>query len=222
MIRIDVKKEILKFVAKINERNPYYLMIGVLALVLILDYFLIMQFQLGAIRRLGPRVSEIRDDFKEFETNRDRVDNYRADIQDLNRSLKELDQQIKTTDQIPLVLETFSRIANRNKVFVEQLLPDSTLGTPALKNAEGKYYFLPMVVAAKSSYHNLGRFLNELEQEGALMQVDGITISGNAGNPRQHQVKLSVKVVVLEPKGVGDEEEPVKVKGKVKGKGKKK
>ncbi|HSV43095.1 MAG TPA: hypothetical protein VLJ10_00945, partial [Candidatus Bathyarchaeia archaeon] len=100
MIKIDAKKEILKFIARINERNPYYLMIGVLVIVLILDYFLIMQFQLGAIRRLGPRVSEIRDDFKEFEANRDRVDNYRVDTQDLNHSLKELDQQINTTDQI--------------------------------------------------------------------------------------------------------------------------
>ncbi|HSV43787.1 MAG TPA: hypothetical protein VLJ10_04450, partial [Candidatus Bathyarchaeia archaeon] len=124
------------------------------------------------------------------------------------------------TDQIPVVLETFSRIANRNKVFIEQLLPDSTLGTPVLKNAEGKYYFLPMVVAAKSSYHNLGRFLNEMEREGALMQIDGILISQSAENPRQHQVKLSVKVVVLEPKGAQDDEELVKVKAKAKGKGK--
>lgn len=194
----DIKQKILKAVNTVNEKNPYYLVIGFLVFVLALDYFLIMQFQLGVIRKLGPKIIEVKDGFEQFETNKARVGKYKKDIEKLDIQLAGLDERIRTTAEIPGVLEELSRIANRNKIYVEQILPDTNLGDPVLKNAEGKYYLLPVVVDAKSGYHDFGRFLNELEGKGALMEIDQMMISSNRENPRMHRIRLAIQTVIFE------------------------
>ncbi|MDZ4242529.1 MAG: hypothetical protein U1D99_06870, partial [Candidatus Omnitrophota bacterium] len=55
-------EEITKIIAKLNEKNPYYVPIGGLLLILVLDYFLIMQFQLANIRTLNPKVATLSQD----------------------------------------------------------------------------------------------------------------------------------------------------------------
>ena len=201
MTTVDIKHEIHKVIVKLNEKNPYYLVIGLLVLVLIVDYIFIMQFQLGALRALGPKLAEISDHFKEFETNRARVGKYEEDIKDLDQKLDNLEKRLRTTEEIPAVLEGISRIANRSKVFIDQIIPETDLGEPVFKNAQGKYYLLPVRVEAKASYHNFGRFLNELETQGSLMMIDDMMIETNLENPRQHLVKLSIQAVIFEPAG---------------------
>ncbi len=202
MQKLDIQKiksEAQKFVSKINEKNPYYLIIGILVLVLLFDYLLIMQFQLGALRTLGPKISGIKDNFEQFDVNKGRVEKYKNDVKELDVRLIELDKRLHTTEEIPVVLEELSRIANRNKILVEQVLPETNLGDPVLKDVQGKYYLLPVVVDAKSSYHNFGRFLNELETEGPLMKIDQIMVASSKENPRQHIVKLKIQAVIFEP-----------------------
>lgn len=199
--KIQIKEEALKIIAKINDKNPYYLIIGVLVFFLLMDYFLFMRFQLGVLRTLGPKRSEIADGFRQFETNRSRVDKYKKDVVLLDKKLAVLEGRIRTVEQIPAILEELSRAANRNKIFVEQILPDTNLGDPVLKNADGQYYLMSVVIEAKSGYHNFGRFLNELEETRALMKISQVNISSNVGNPRQHQIKLEVQAVIFEPAG---------------------
>jgi len=194
-----IKENVEGVINRINEKNPYYLIIGLLMLVLLLDYVFIMQFQLGALRTLGPKISEIKDNFKQFETNRGRVEKYKSDVKALVVRLAELDKRLRTTEEIPAVLGDFSRAANRNKIFVEQVLPETDFGDPVLKDAQGKYYLLPIVLDARSSYHNFGRFLNELETKATLIKVDGITVGSSTENPRQHIVKLRIQAVIFDP-----------------------
>lgn len=197
--KIKIKEEAIKFIGRINEKNPYYLVIGVLVVVLLLDYFLIMRFQLNTLRALGPKRSEIADGFKQFETNRSRVEKYKKDIELLDERLIVLEKRIRTIEEVPVVLEELSRVANRHKIFVEQIIPDANFDQPVLKNADGRYYLMPVVIEAKSGYHHFGRFLNALEEEGALMKVKQIMMVANVANPRQHQIKLEVQAVIFEP-----------------------
>jgi len=199
--KIHIKDEALKIIAKINEKNPYYLIIGVLVMLLLADYFFIMRFQLGTLRALGPKKSELADHFKQFETNRSRVEKYKKDIVLLDEKLVGLEGRLRTVEQIPAVLEELSRAANRNKIFVQQILPDTNLAKPVLKNDEGQYYRMSVVVEGKSGYHHFAKFLNELEETGSLMRVNQLGITSAADNPRQHQVKLEVQAVIFEPTG---------------------
>lgn len=196
----DIKAEILKTIEKINEKNPYYLVIGVLVLVLILDYSLIMRFQLGALRKLGPEVLQTKSDIERYERNKGRVGKYKTNIEELDKKLAVLQDRIINIEDIPTVLEGVSHYAKNNKVFVERTLPDMDLGDPVLENEQGKYYLLPVSITAVSGYHNLGKFLNDLEERGTLMNVSQLKISVNPENTRQHIVNLEIEAVIFESK----------------------
>lgn len=197
----NIKADAQKFIEQVNEKNPYYLVIGVLIVVLLLDYFLIMQFQLGQMRTLGPKITEIKKDIQLFENNKDRVDKYKEDIIELDVQLAGLQERLRTTEEIPIVLENLSRLANDNKVFIEQILPETSLNEPILENKEGRFYLLPVLIDARSSYHHFGQFVNDLEIKGALMRIDRLSILTNIDNPRQHRIKLTILAVIFEPKG---------------------
>ncbi|MEW5895482.1 MAG: type 4a pilus biogenesis protein PilO [Candidatus Omnitrophota bacterium] len=199
MKKINLKEEAVKIINKVNEKNPYYLIISILVLALVLDYFLIMQFQLKAMRQLNPRIIELKGSFKQFEMNKARVDSYQKNIIDLDVQLGELEKRIKTTEEIPVVLEEISRIGNQYKFFIEQILPETSLEESTFKNNEGSYYLLPVRLEARSSYHSFGRFLNELESKGSLMKVEKITMTSNDENPRQHAIKLNIQTVIFDP-----------------------
>lgn len=195
----DIKVEILKAVKSINEKNPHYLIIGVLLTVLLLDYFLIMQFQLGALRTLGPRILQIKSDVTLYEQNKGRVAKYKETILDLDQKLASLQGRIKTTEDISAVLEGISRLANENQVFVEQVLPEINLDDPVLKNDQGRYFLLPIRVAARGGYHQFGRFLNDLEERGTLMRIDHLRIAADPQQSRQHLINMILEAVVFEP-----------------------
>ena len=202
-IKKDIKAEFLSMIAKVNEKNPYYLVIGVLVLVLLLDYFLIMQFQLGALRKMGSKLTEIKSEIERFETNYGRINKYKSEIQMLDDKLEGLQNRIARTEDISAVLEGLSRMANSNKVFVEQLLPDTNWDEPVLEDEEGRYFLLPVAINAKGGYHNFGRFLNDLEERGTLMKIAQIEIAASSDNPRQHLIKFLIEAVIFEAKGEG-------------------
>jgi len=199
MMKKDIKTEILKAVKSVNEKNPYYLVIGVLVAVLLLDYFLIMQFQLDALRTLGPRILQIKSDVTLYEQNKGRVEKYKETIADLDRKMDSLRNRIKTTEDISAVLEGISRMANENKVFVEQVLPEIDLDDPVLKNDQGRYFLLPIRVAARGGYHQFGHFLNDLEERGTLMQMHHLRMTADPQQSRQHLINMILEAVVFEP-----------------------
>ena len=51
MDKISVVDQLTKLIQKINEKNPYYTVIAGLIIVLVIDYFLLLQFQLVQSQR---------------------------------------------------------------------------------------------------------------------------------------------------------------------------
>jgi len=196
----DLKEKFLEVVAKLNEKNPYYVIIGVLVCLLLIDYVGLMQFQLGALRELNPKIQQVKTDFKLFEDGKKRMDQYQKEAQRLDRKLKTLNLMIRNRGEIPSVLENISRIGNKNRVRIEQIVPDTALDEPAMKSGEGAYYLLPIVVEAKGGYHEFGRFLNQLEREGVIANVSRLSIIGDEeGGQRQHRIEITMNTIIFEP-----------------------
>ncbi len=196
----NVKEEFGKVIAKINEKNPYYLIAGFLVLLLIVDYLVVMQFQLRTLSTLSPKIKGLSDELSVTENNIQRLPQYKKEIERLSSSLERINKKVRTKEEIPMILENISVIANRNGVKIEQIMPDTTTTDPILQNDSGAYYSIPIVVEAKSGYHELGRFLSDLEREGALLSIPDFTIGHNKSEPRANIVKMTLNVIVLEKK----------------------
>jgi len=194
----NAKTEFTNVITKINEKNPYYLIGGFLLLLLIVDYLVVMQFQLRTLSTLSPKIKSLSNELNGTENNIQRLPQYKKEIERLSALLERINIKIRTKEEVPMILENISVIANRNGVRIEQIMPDTTTMDPILQNESGAYYSIPIVVEAKSGYHALGHFLNDLEKEGALLSIPDFTIGHNKSEPRASIVKLTLNAIVLE------------------------
>ncbi len=198
--KLDIKDKIVESVVKLNEKNPYYVIIGVLVCLLLIDYFGLMQFQLGALRELNPKIQQIKTDFKLLEDGQKRMDQYQKESQRLDEKMGNMDLLIRTRAEIPSILENISRIGNKNRMRIEQIVPDTALDEPVMKNGEGSYYLMPIVLEAKGGYHEFGRFLNQLEREGIVANVSRLSMIGDEeSGQRQHQISITMNTIIFEP-----------------------
>lgn len=190
--------QLSQVIAKINEKNPYYLIIGLLFVILILDYMLVMQFQLRTLSSLNPKIKTLAEEVTTTRNNIRRLSQYKEEIARLGGELERINQRIRRREEIPHILENISVLANKNGVKIEQIMPDTQLDEPILKNNEGQYFPVPIIIEAKSGYHNFGRFLNQMEEEGVLMNVSEFTIAANAQDMRWHSIKLTINTIVFD------------------------
>ena len=59
------------------------------------------------------------------------------------------------------------------------------------------YKEIPILISAKSGYHELGRFLNSLENSDRFMKVGDMHIRANPATPKKHDVELLVLTYIL-------------------------
>ena len=194
----DLSDQLSAMVTRVNEKNPYYLLAGVLLLIFIVDYLCVMQFQLRTLSALSPKLTTLSAELQTTKNNIQRLPQYHAETRRLEGYLASTKGRIRAAAEIPLILEDISIMANKHRVRIEQLMPDTTMDKVLLQNSEGRYFEVPIVIEARSRYHDLGRFLNQLEEEGALIAVDEFMIVSNKKDPRLHAVKLTVNAVVFE------------------------
>jgi hypothetical protein len=66
-----------------------------------------------------------------------------------------------------------------------------------VKAPDGKYSSLSILVLARAGYHDLGRFLNRLQQESVFWQLESIDIAADDREIGRHAVKMQMKILIL-------------------------
>ncbi len=187
-----------KSISAIQEKNPYLIVCGIVFGVLVIDYFAVLQFQLAALTSLTPKINALSQETKETTDNAARMPQYEREVKSLSEKIEKISQKVKPKGEMPLIIENISRIANKSGVKIDQIMPDQSAEKQVLKNKQGVYYSIPILVEARSGYHQFGHFFNQLEVEGIFMDIPEFSIMGNASEPMQHKIKLTLKVIFLE------------------------
>ena len=94
-----------------------------------------------------------------------------------------------------------SSIAKTSKVKILSITP---FALKAVK-AEGKeieyYKQMPILITAKSGYHQLGRFVSNLEKGGRFVTISDLRIQHDPAFPRMQNIRMELKTYVsVEPK----------------------
>lgn len=185
-------------ISKLNEKNPYYMIIPIIILGLLLDYFLVLQFQLKTLGSLTPQsTTTLSQELSAAKNNIQRIGKYQKDLQDLSAKLEKMNYKIKSKEEVPMILENMSRVANENSVRIEKLVPHPAIDV-LLENEEGQYLSVPIFIAAKSSYHNFGRFLNQLEADEIFLNIPSFKIERQGNDSTLHIVELKIDVIIFE------------------------
>ncbi len=191
-------QELIKTVSQISKKYPYYTMACLLLAVLLVDYSLVMRFQWNTLRSVNPEITRLSREVQVTKNNMRRMSRFREETRNLKSQIEQMNRKLKSREEIPLVLENISRLANRNGVNIKRIMPDTSLEEPVLKNDEGQYFSIPIMVEAGSSYHAFGLFLNQLETEGIFWDIPEFTIAVNKSDFRVHIIKLTLDTIVFE------------------------
>jgi len=119
----------------------------------------------------------------------------------LNKRLKVLqeklagyEKRLSREKELPMLLENLSLMAKESRVRILGITPHVTRLKVQKDTGEEKsvYQEVPIAISAQSGYHELGSFINRLENHQRYMQVSHMKIESGQADPERHEIKFVV------------------------------
>ncbi|OGW96519.1 MAG: hypothetical protein A2Z81_00710 [Omnitrophica WOR_2 bacterium GWA2_45_18] len=196
-MKIKKIENILSIIGKVDEKKRFYLFIGVLVFVFLLDYLILMRPQLSTLMKINPEINILSQDIKQTQDDLLKISFYKSEVDRLRKNIKEVNQMIRSKDEVPLILERISRLANQNSIKIDQIMPNTQGQEILLDNKEQKYFKLPVLVEARGGFHNLGRFLNTIENDKMIVTIVDFDIT-KLNETNTLAVRLTLEAVIFE------------------------
>ena len=193
----QIGEKYLEFVNKLDDKTRYWIFGGILLVFFLLDYFILMRPQIATLTKIGPDIEILMKDISQAKENVQKESYYRSEVTSIENELAVLSSRIKSHEEVPLILQRLSKIADDNGVIINNIMPSTFDRESLLSKDKIEYYSLPINIEARSDYHSFGRFLNQIEQDDIIFRV-GLFSIGSEDNGKEQSVKLTIKALVFE------------------------
>lgn len=117
------------------------------------------------------------------------------EIAQTNEKIQYYEKELPEKKEIPQVLRYLSDSARKLNVKITEIKPAEK--DEGLIQENLIYSSVPISLKAECGYHELGRFVSELESADRFMKISNIKIMTNAYNENRHYVRLTVITYVL-------------------------
>ena len=196
-MNIKIPEKISSVFSKVDGKNRYFVFVGILFAVFLLDYFLLMKPQLSALKKISPEIKSVSDNIKKAKEDIKKLKTYRADLQKVSEKFATANLKVKSRNEVSFILEYIAYVASEAGVKIDQIMPDTLSQELLTENDQRKYYDLPIYMEARSSYHNFGHFLNKIEQNDISLRIGTFSIVVT-NDTRNHAIKLTFKATIFE------------------------
>jgi type IV pilus assembly protein PilO len=98
-----------------------------------------------------------------------------AEMKDLEQEVSELEKRLPKDKEIPDLLRTLTRMAQRYQLKVVNI-------SPLAVSAQANYNEVPFQITLQGTYHSLANFLAQIGQESRIFSERNLTLSANQGN----------------------------------------
>ena len=193
-IKIDAYIEKGKEFLRDEDRRTYLILVAsVLFAVLYLS--LVIFPKTNALFKSSRSVREIRDNMELVKSRLNRMDALNKKLEKLRVEYKGYSKQLPSEKEMSRLLEDLAATAKKSDV---KLISVTPLEADETDKTSGKIYYrsIPITVTAKAGYHQLGHFVNDLEQGGRFITIQDIKITNDPRTPRLHKIKLVIKAYV--------------------------
>jgi len=166
----------------------------VLALIIYVSYILAPQVErvFGAVGK----VSKVGSDLKIAQDNIANIGKFKNNLAAYEEKVDRYEKMLPAQQEIPALLESLSDIAKNSNVKIVGIMPIVGKGDKA-KTRSQIYKEIPILINAKSGYHELGKFLSNMENADRFMKVSDIQIKSNVSSPKKHDVEILVLTYIL-------------------------
>jgi len=176
-----------------------WLLAGSVTLFVLMGY---MKFFLGpALQkggRLGSEVKDLKQHLMSTQASLVKLPQMEKEIVRLRQKSEASKVRFPSKTELPELLEHLSEVAESSDVKIVEILPANMIPAPMKmeKVVQGAYEELPIAFTAKSGYHELGSFINRLENSERIFTVKDIEIKADPSDPKRHHIRLVVATFV--------------------------
>ncbi|RJO63972.1 MAG: hypothetical protein C4540_05305 [Candidatus Omnitrophota bacterium] len=159
--------------------------------VLYTDAAFLFKKQFSSLRATGKKIEQLQKAISTVSKELEKMNEEKA------RAKKENQGGGKTLiseEQIPSLLHIISNFANDNKVKIMQMRPvkDTAVQSPG----PGTQIALSIIMDVSCSYHNFGKFINDLENAGQFMAIQEMRIMNRPDTDLEQSIYLILKTYV--------------------------
>ncbi len=130
-----------------------------------------------------------------------------VDLEGLEKGIKAIkgelgiyQQGLKAPADIPQILEALDKVARRQRIEFTSLTPLEAKEV-LLPWGEESLLEVPIKMQLRCGYHELGIFINQVENAGRFMKVTNLRVKADSGNIWSHQVELVIASYSIASKG---------------------
>lgn len=179
-----------------KDKNQTKILFIILVLFVIAIYFYVLFLpSLKTIKALSPQIKTVKQQLGLIQTDENNTLNFKSQIESQSTKLKVYQKKLPTEEEIPTLLEELSRLAKDTNIQIIAIKPKRSQKTT--ENVSEIYVELPIDIIAKSGYHQLGHFINKLENADRFLKIKNIKIVASSDDPLRHDVSLVVSAFVL-------------------------
>ena len=179
-----------------KNKTQVIALIGAVVLITAVVYLnFILKPQVTGVAREIIKKNKLTRELKDAEGDVGRIGSLRKDIESHNKKIERYEKMLPAEQEIPTLLENLSDMARASNVKIVGITPSITKSENTQSNKT--YEEIPILISAKSGYHELGNFLAKLENSDRFMKVVDIKIRSSAATPKRHDVDLLVLTYIL-------------------------
>lgn len=177
-----------------KNKKRVIILIALAALFMVIVYFnFVLKPHITGCVSTVIKMNKLHSDLKHAEADIRNIGKYKSNLDAYREKVERYEKMLPAEQEVPNLLGSLSGMAKSSSVKIVGI-------TPAVTKQAQKgqiYQEIPILISAKSGYHELGRFLDNLENSDRFMKVADIAIKSNPATPRKHDVELLILTYVL-------------------------
>lgn len=185
----------LQKIKEVLRDRPAIISLLIPVLIIVVYLALFLGPKIKETFRLLPEASRLKTKIVNTEKEWANIDSFNARISRLDEKLDYYERRLPEKKELASLLKFLSDSAKKLNVRLTEIKPiaqDRAAAAPSL------YYRVPILLKAECGYHELGRFLNELESADRFMKISELRITDSPSKADIHNVQLIVVTHVME------------------------
>jgi len=175
-----------------TEKIKPYLPLIIVVVVTILFFSYIFMPQRRKLNVLGFEVKNKRQVFLVVEKNSGNIGNLKAEIAQLEKRVTSLEERLPEQIKANLLIDTLKDITEQAKLKFVSIEPQDTKKYELAADQKQIYLEFPILLRLKSGYHEITRFVRDIEASKRLMKVSDLEIKGNPQDIWEHSIEVTV------------------------------
>ena len=166
------------------RKNKLAIIFGGLAIAILIDCFFVLPSQISNSRSITKQLKEVRSKLSDLDKDISNKGNFEAEKQAIEAKLADLQGRFLSRDDSTLIMSEINRLAKQANLEVLSFRPRAL--EEISKRGHITFYYLPVDLDLKTSYHRVGEFLNKLEALDFSLELRELNIKGEFPDTQVH------------------------------------